>query len=57
MTNTMTTNRTVVALFDDFESANRAANELERAGIPRDQLSMVAGNESGRYQNYVGGTG
>jgi len=57
MTNTMTTNRTVVALFDDFESANRASNELERAGIPRDQISVVAGNESGRYQNYVGGTG
>jgi uncharacterized protein (TIGR02271 family) len=57
MTNTMTANRTVVALFDDFETANRAATKLESAGIPRDQISVVAGNESGRYESYVGGSG
>lgn len=38
MTNTMTANRTVVGLFDDFESAQRAAGNLERAGIARDQI-------------------
>jgi uncharacterized protein YidB (DUF937 family) len=57
MTNTMTANRTVAALFDDFESANKAASKLEAAGIPRDQISVIAGNESGRYEKYVGGTG
>jgi hypothetical protein len=53
----MTANRTVVALFDDFESANKAASKLETAGIPRDQISVVASNESGKYENYVGGSG
>lgn len=57
MTNTMTANRTVVGLFDDFESAQRAAGNLERAGIARDQISIVAGNESGKYKDYASGTG
>jgi len=57
MTNTMTTTKTVVGLFDDFESAQRAAGNLERAGIPRDQMSIVAGNESGKYKDYASGTG
>ncbi len=47
MASTAIANRTVVGLFDDFESAQKAANELERAGIARDQISVVAGNESG----------
>jgi len=56
-TNTMAANRTVVGLFEDFETAQRAANDLERAGITRDQISVVAGNESDRYKKYVSGTG
>jgi len=55
--NTMAANRTVVGLFDDFETAQKAANDLELAGITRDQISIVAGNESGRYEDYVSGTG
>jgi uncharacterized protein (TIGR02271 family) len=57
MTNTMTTSKTVVGLFDDFESAHRAAGDLERAGISRDQISILAGNESGKYKDYASGTG
>jgi len=57
MTNTTTANRTVVGLFDDFESAQRAAANLERAGIPKDEISIVAGNESGKYKDYASGTG
>lgn len=57
MASTAIGSRTVVGLFDDFESAQKAANELERAGISRDQISVVAGNESGRYSDYVSGTG
>jgi len=57
MTNTMTANRTIVGLFDDFESAQRASTNLERAGIARDQISIVAGNESGKYKDYASGTG
>jgi uncharacterized protein (TIGR02271 family) len=44
-------------LFPDFDSAERASNDLVIAGIPRDQISIVAGNESDRYQKYVSGTG
>jgi len=57
MANTMSANKTVVVLFDDFESANRAARDLENAGIPRDDISVVAGNESGRYSDYTSGSG
>lgn len=57
MAETMTATRTVVGLFDNFEQANRAASQLENAGIPRDNISVVAGNESGKYENYVSGTG
>lgn len=57
MASTAIGNRTVVGLFEDFDSAQKAANELERAGITRDQISVVAGNESGRYSDYVSGSG
>jgi len=57
MANTVAANQTVIGLFDDFETAQRAVNELERAGISRDQISIVAGDESGRYKDYVSGTG
>jgi uncharacterized protein (TIGR02271 family) len=53
----MTATTTVVGLFDDFESANKAVSQLERAGIQRDHISVVAGNESGQYQDYVSGSG
>ena len=57
MASTAIANRTVVGLFDDFESAHKAANELERAGISRDQISIVAGNESGATPITLSGTG
>jgi len=57
ITDTNTATRTVVGLFDDFDSANRAAKELEQAGISRENISIVAGNESGRYTDHAGGGG
>lgn len=54
MTNTTTGDRTVVGLFDSMETANRAADELRQAGIDRGQISIIAGNESDRYSQYVG---
>ena len=57
MANMTTANKTVVGLFDDFEGAHRAARDLENAGIPREDISVVAGNESGRYTDYASGTG
>jgi stress response protein YsnF len=47
------TQKTVVGLFDDMTHAQRAVSELERAGIPRSDISVLAGNESGRYGEYV----
>jgi len=49
--------KTVVGLFDDMPTAQRAADQLERAGIARSEISIIAGNESGKYADYSSGTG
>lgn len=41
--------RTVVALFDDFNSANNAVRELLDNGFTRDDMSVVASDASGDY--------
>ena len=41
--------KTVVGLFDDMAQAKNAATELEAAGIPHSDISIVANNEGGRY--------
>jgi len=41
--------KTIVGLFDSMDQAQRAASNLEAAGIPRDDISLVANNENGRY--------
>ena len=41
--------KTVVGLFDDMDQAQQAARDLENAGIPRDDISVVANNEGNRY--------
>jgi stress response protein YsnF len=48
-----TTEKTVVGLFDEMRDAERAVSELEREGIPRSDISVLAGNESGRYGQYL----
>jgi len=57
MFNTSTATRTVVGLFDNMEDANRAAAELEREGISRSDVSVIAGNEAGKYADYSSGSG
>ncbi|HYO81551.1 MAG TPA: general stress protein, partial [Bryobacteraceae bacterium] len=47
--------QTVVGLFDDMSDAQRAVSQLESAGIPRNDINIVAGNESGRYSSYTEG--
>jgi len=49
--------KTVVGLFDDFKSATNAAERLQSAGIPREDISVIGGNESGQYKDYASGTG
>ncbi len=41
--------QTVIGGFDTAEQAEKAAQDLVSAGIARDDISLVANNESGRY--------
>ena len=41
--------KTVVGLFDDFAQAKNAALELERSGVPHNDISVLANNESGAF--------
>jgi hypothetical protein len=42
---------TISRLFDDYSDAARAVSELERAGIPADDISIVANNSNGWYRD------
>ncbi|MBX9455300.1 MAG: hypothetical protein KL863_04330 [Rhizobium sp.] len=41
--------RTVTGLFDSYSDAEVAVSNLERAGIPSDDISIVSNNGDGRY--------
>lgn len=41
--------RTITRLFDDYDNAEAAVNELERIGIPHSGLSIVANDAHGRH--------
>lgn len=41
--------KTIVGLFDDIAQAKQAALELEAAGVPHNDISLVANNEGGKY--------
>lgn len=45
--------RTVVALYDNFEHANMAVRELVDNGFSRDDISLMAGDQSGEYGQYL----
>lgn len=49
--------RTVVALFDDFNLANRAVKELIDNGFSRDDVSIMASDAAGEYQRHLGREG
>lgn len=40
---------TISRLYDNYDAASRAVDELERAGIPHDDISLVASNADGWY--------
>jgi hypothetical protein len=50
---------TISRLYDDYATASQAVTELERAGIPHDDISIVASNADGWYSGSSGrgGTG
>lgn len=41
--------RTVVAIYDEFQTANQAVRELVDNGFPRDNISIIANNAQGEY--------
>jgi hypothetical protein len=45
--------RTVVAIYDDLQAANRAVRELVDSGIPRDNISVIAHNRGEGDQNVI----
>lgn len=47
--------RTVVAIYETFQSANNAVRELVDIGVPRDNISLIANNARGEY-GYQGAT-
>lgn len=46
--------KTVVALYDDFDTARSAVEALVDAGFDRSDLSLVANDATGEYGRYVG---
>jgi hypothetical protein len=41
--------KTIIGAFDDAASAERAAHALVQSGVSRDDISIIANNESGQY--------
>lgn len=42
--------RTVTRLFDSYAEATRAAEELERMGVPESRISLLANNSEGHFK-------
>lgn len=45
--------RTIIALYNDFENAQSAVQDLVDAGFERNDISLVANDASGEYRNYT----
>lgn len=43
--------KTVTGLFDDYDDASDAVGELEASGVPHGDISIVANNSDGRYDD------
>ena len=44
--------KTIVGLFDDMAAAKKAAHDLEAAGIPHNDISFVASNETQQHASH-----
>lgn len=47
--------KTVVALFDQLQQAEKAVKDLEENGISSNHISLVANDRTGQYQAYLNG--
>lgn len=45
--------RTVAAVFSSLAEAERVARHLETLGVPRDAISVIAGNDVNRHDKYL----
>jgi hypothetical protein len=45
--------KTVAAVFPDLTHAGQACRDLEHIGIPRDSISLIAGNDQGKHDEYL----
>lgn len=46
--------KVVVGLYDQFEDARRAVEELVQNGFQRDNISLIANNARGEFKDYTG---
>lgn len=44
---------TIVALYNSFDQAQTAVNDLVHKGVSRDHISLVANNATGEYERYT----
>jgi hypothetical protein len=44
--------KTLIGLFDDFTAALNAAPDLVSAGIPREDVSVIANDTKGEVANF-----
>jgi uncharacterized protein (TIGR02271 family) len=49
--------KTVVGFFNDMSYTDSVVQDLEKAGIRRDQISVVAGDSGEKYKDYASGPG
>lgn len=46
-------NQTITALFDSYDAAAKAVRRIEAAGIPNQNISLVAGNRDDLYSHHA----
>jgi len=47
--------KTIVGLFDDFQHAQTAVDELMRSGVNRDDINLIANDTEGKLKEYTAG--
>lgn len=49
--------QTITALYDRYEDASAAVGEIERSGVPHDEVSLVSNNDGDRHAGRLGSAG
>ena len=45
--------KTVAAVFPTLAQAGQAVRDLEKVGIPNENISLIAGNDAGKHDEYL----